>query len=145
MTSLPDITPATIARGDRGTLVVEVDGMALGDSPHLADAVHCLCEFAIRQQQALVVTVTSGSGKQYMSIDKTGLVSPAAAPAPRNVSPMSDAFVAPKERDLAHARSDEITSNQWVQRYILDPTQASPAPPEQTPPPRRRRGLFRRG
>lgn len=137
MNQAPQVVMATIFRNDRGALVVEVGDMVLGERPHLAEAVHCLCEHAIAYQQALVVTITSGSGKQYMSIDKTGQVSPAAAPAPRTARQT----FAP--RDLSTSRYDEDASHQWVQKFILDPNQSAPQQAE--PEKKRRRGLFRRG
>ena len=136
----PEITPAVVSRGARGALVVEIDGMIVGESPHLADAVHTLCEHAVRQQIMMVVSVASGAGRQYMTIDRNGIVSPSAAPAPRSAAPRPPSLTAPT---LGASPNDEITQNEWVERYILDPANATPATDEPVPA-KRRRSIFGR-
>ncbi|KQP62865.1 hypothetical protein [Nocardioides sp. Leaf285] len=131
---------ATISRGLRSALVVEIEGMVVGERPDLADAVYALCEYAMNTQVVLVVKVSSGSGHQHMTIDTAGQVSYSAAPAPRSASSRPPAALT---RSLATNSNEQITSSQWVERYILDPAQATP---DQTRPTEatRRRGLFGR-
>lgn len=139
----PQTTTATISRGTRGVLVVEVNQMVLGESPHLADAVHRLCEHAVTYGKTLVVTVSSGSGKQYMSINPDGHVSPAAAPAPglaerrRTLGPLN----------LGSSEVDVISRNEWVEKHLLDPAMATPDPHRpgvDEASTKKRTGLFRR-
>lgn len=131
-----DLVPAAIRRSPTGRLAVSVSEMILGEESTLAAAVSRLCGYAIHAEVTLVATVTSGAGKRYLMIGSDGVVHPVAAPAPARTDyvpiPFDD-----KPRNLGESETDELTSQEFVDRYILDPSAA-----EESTPTRKKRRIF---
>ncbi len=133
-----DLVPAAIRRSPTGRLVVSVAEMVLCEDPTLAAAVSRLCTYSVRAQVPLIATVASGAGKRHLLIGVDGVVHPVAAPAPSRTDyvpvPLPD-----QRRDLGESETDDLTSAEWVDRFILDPSAG-----EEEPPVRRRRRIFGR-
>lgn len=120
------LVPAAIRRSPSGKLAVSVAEMDLGEDPNLADAVRRLCMYAIHAKVPLIATVTSGAGKRHMLINLDGVVETVAAPAPSR----TDYVPVPMDLpiNMGSSPTDEHTTNEWVDRYILDPSADSPEP-----------------
>lgn len=133
------LTPASVHRGPTGRWVVRVDEMDLGEEADMAKAVSALCMHAIAQRMVLVVQLASGAGKRYLTVDSDGIVTPSSAPA-------NLVIPGPGNIGLGQAETDEATSQQWVERFILDPTAGQyPAPdPELAPTQTQGPGKIRR-
>lgn len=132
-----ELVPAAIRRSPTGRLAVSVAEMILGEEATLAAAVSKLCTYAIRAEVTLIATVASGAGKRFLMVGVDGVVHPVAAPAPARTDYVPVNFDEP--RDLGESATDEYTSQEWVDRYILDPTAA-----EDTAPRPRKRRIFGR-
>lgn len=131
--------PATIKRSPRGRLAVTVANMELGEDPNLAVAVHRLCNYAIRHSLNIVVTITTGAGVRYMSIDTEGVAAACSAPAAAiDVSDLPE--IDSEQANLGTSETDFHTTGDFVEKYILDPSAGAPPPPQK----KRRFGFGRR-
>lgn len=132
--------PASVEKRSVSRFVVVVGTDGLGEATNKPQAVSLLCREAIARGEVLIVTLHDGMVRTYMTIDETGRVRDAAAPAPDSTLP--DVTALGGSRDLGCSPDDAEGTQSWVETAILDPV---PVVLKQQPVARGRRwGLRRR-